>query len=193
MKESGKIAFLKKEQDNNPEKPLPEAARKVLIKSIIEWTVRNVVWISVKDFPKLFKNIKELFPNEGIDLYFIQKCPGNYGYSGALFNAFRTRHKILRKETGIRKNNAIAKKTVAEPLKLSSIDIPRDVEVIRQGLISRYEPWDNILEDWRKTFDFRRREIKDLPLAKVLLRWPKFNSSRGYEMVTFNLFNSLNI
>lgn len=185
LTEVGRMAFLKNEQDKNCGKPLPEAARKVLIKSIIEWTVRNVVWISVKDFPKIFKNIKELFPNEGMDLYFIQKCPGNNSYSGALFNAFRARHKIFRKETGIRKNNPAVKRDV-EQVKPSVIDIPRDVEVIRQGLISRFEPWDKILEDWGKSFDFRRREITDLPLAKVLSRWPKFNSSRGYEMVTMN-------
>lgn len=194
LKDVGQLTYFIREKKKNPDLPLSDEARKHLIHSIVEWTCRNFIWMSTTDCDDLFKQIKEYFPHENLTLYFRDKK--TYGnYSGEFYNHFRARHDRLKEETGIRKNNTSGKKKVVLDLEKKDEDeelqpLPKTVEVIRQRLISRAEPWEEVLSDWKKTFESRRSEIKDRTLAVVLKRWPKFNHSRGSEMVTIFCSNA---
>lgn len=133
--------------------PLPDYARERLIKTIVEWTVQHYVWVSTKDNEALFKKIKDFFPHETISLYFLDKKISG-SYSGGFYNSFRTRHRKLQLETGIRKNNPSKKKTDPVSEKGSDeknykpvVPLLENIEVIRQRLISRAEPWEEILSD----------------------------------------------
>lgn len=160
--------------------PLSKKAAKRLVKVIVDWTVREFVWLSLKDFPKVFEKIKELIPRESICLYFIPKEEGN-NPSGLLYNSFRRRHQLLREETGIRRNQKSQEKKA--PLAFNQEQLPVEVDLIRQRLISRSEPWSSIMEDWKATFNYRRNEIMSIHLADIFNRWPKFKHKKGMEMV----------
>lgn len=159
---------------------LSNKARKKLIRTIVDWTTREFIWLSLKDFPKLFSKIKEIFQNENEKLYFIARGPGNPHPSGQLYNAFRRSHEALRAETGISRNQKTKSK---KPNKAEFKELPAQVDAIRQRLIDRSEPWDKVLTDWKETFVYRRKEVMILPTTKTLTRWPKFKKQRGYEMV----------
>lgn len=191
LKDRGQLSYFRKEKLKKPNLPLTDEARKILIKTIVEWTVNHMIWVSTNDFENLFAKIKDYFPHESMSIYYVdKKKSGNY--SGQLYNAYRSRHKRNRIETGIRKNNPAEKKNKndSEPKKIGDTlivtihPLPKDIEVIRQRLISRGEPWEEILKDWKSTFEYRRPEIMDLPLSTVLNRWPKFNHTKGSEMVS---------
>lgn len=170
--------FCKQRRDSTI---LSEYARKKLIKTIVEWSVRKCVWIALKDYPTVFLKIKGFFPNEKMSLYFIPKGPGNAYPSGNLYNHFRRRHKLFRMETGIRKNQSSEKEPQSTPwvFQISK----ENANLVRQRLISRSEPWEEILDDWKQTFEYRRVELKEYSFAEFLNRWPKFNHKRGMEMV----------
>lgn len=162
--------------------PLSEPARKKLIKIIVEWTARNLVWLSVNDFPKLFEKIVSIFPNEHISSYYVAKSKANKSPSGHLYNAFKKRHEQVKKENNLRRNQKPKKQE--EPL--TPLLLPEKIDVIRQRLIHRSEPWTAVLDDWKYTFELRRMEvtnIKGMKLAEFLKRWPKFQHKRGTELV----------
>lgn len=182
----GKTEYFDKEKSNLG--PLNKKAKKKLIKIIVDWTVREMIWLSLKDFPTLFEKIKDIFPKESMCMYFVPK-EGDNNPSGPLYNAFRRSHQLLRQETGLRRNQLSAKKQKDNAA--TQEVLPSEIDVIRQRLISRSEPWNAIMEDWRKTFVYRRNEIVTTPLADVFNRWTKYKHKRGVEMVNLNfLFNS---
>lgn len=181
IKAAGLTNYFKKQ--NHPDKPLSDSAHGKLIKMIVEWTVRNMIWLSLTDFKIMVDKIVTMFPNESRKDYFIPKDP-NPNPSGPLYNAFKKRHEHLRKELGIRRNQKPSKK-VKQPQK--ELAIPEKIDVVRQRLIHRAEPWEAVLEDWKHTFPYRRSEIenKKISLVNVLQRWPKFQHKRGVAMVSF--------
>lgn len=186
MKDRGQLQYFQREKKKNPDRPLSDEARGRLVKAIVEWTVQHSVWLSVLDHQKLFQRIQEFFPNETVSLYFINKTKSS-SYSGELYNSYRGRHRKFQNETGIRKNNPAKNKAdleVGEPKDVKTITVlSTEIEVIRQRLISRAEPWEEILIDWKNTYNYRRSEIKKYSLSIALSRWPKFNHIRGGEMV----------
>lgn len=168
------------EQEKAKLGPLCKKAKKRLVQVIVDWTVRELVWLSLKDFPKVFGKIKDLFPRENMCLYFIPK-EGHHNPSGLLYNSFRRRHQLLREETGIRRNQKFELKDVF--ITTTREVLPSEVDLVRQRLISRSEPWGSIVEDWKATFIYRRNEILTIPLADVFNRWTKFKHKKGMEMV----------
>lgn len=123
-----------------------------------------------------------MFPNEHISCYYIAKTSANPNPSGHLYNAFKKRHEQFKKEYNIRRNQKPEKK-YCPPI---APVLPANIDVIRQRLIHRSDPWASVLEDWKFTFEYRRKEVKDnkkLKLAEFLKRWSKFQHKRGVEMV----------
>lgn len=148
---------------------LNEKNRQILIKAIVSYTVDERIWISLEDFPKVFEMIKRVFSDETMDLYFTNTRGRP---SGALYQAFRYQHAILRKENpGLKKN----RKRDPKPEAVVRI-MNDDSEGIRKELLTRIEPWTRVLEDWKKTFDARHSEIyaKGSKLNVIFDRWPTF-------------------
>lgn len=175
-----KHKYFKKQKTNVP---LSDQARKKLIKIIVDWTVREMVWLKQSDYPILFKKIKSIFPKETLELYFISKGNGNKNPSGALYNCFRRRHNLFKKEIGFESHVQIQKPSKAS-INIDVINtLPKPVEVIRQRLINRSEPWSSVLLDWKETYPSRRNEILTKKLDEVFARWPKFKYKDGIEMV----------
>ncbi|KAL5280610.1 hypothetical protein ACFFRR_009309 [Megaselia abdita] len=156
--------------------------RRYLIEAIVEYTTSKFIWVEQAEFKVLFDRIKEVFPKESLDLYFVPgtstTCPG-----GALFNAYRYAHARLQKETGISRRKR-TKKTLAEvrPEHKSTLT-KKENDNLRRELIGREEPWEAIREDWVKTFAYRRNEIEKNGCASVIPRWPKLKKKRGYELI----------
>lgn len=129
-----------------------------------------------------FEKIKELFPEENIDHYFI-KNSGKQSYTtGLLFSHYKYRHELLKKELKISKNE----KQLKPPRNSSNIESNTDkiqIETLRKELIGKHEPWEDIVSGWKKTCSERMLEMCDRDLAKILNRWPKYKALRGYELV----------
>lgn len=169
-------------KENASSGPLSGKARKKLAAIIVDYTIRENIWLSLKDFPILCCKIKEVFPKESEKLYFIGIGRGNSNPTGLLYNMFRRRHYEHRLEIGIERNQR--KKTKKED-SMTTTDLPNAMEVLRQQLISRSEPWNSVMEWWKATFHFRRIEVMQLPTVKVLDRWPKFKQQpKGIDMVS---------
>ncbi|KAL5289761.1 hypothetical protein ACFFRR_009656 [Megaselia abdita] len=137
------------------------------------------VWLTLKNFKQMFAKIKAIFPFEDMESYFVPIGPGNRSVSGLLYNSFRARHDASKQDRGIIPKKRNVKKTEAQ----QPFVIPQNIDVIRQRLIHRSEPWPATIVDWKTTFDFRRKEIMSLKLAEVLKRWPKFQHKNGTEMI----------
>lgn len=182
IKAAGLTSYFKKQ--THSDKPLSNAAHGKLIKMIIEWTVRNMIWLSLGDFKVMVDKIVAMFPNEARKDYFVPKDP-DPNPSGPLYNAFKKRHEHLREELGIRRNQMPRKK---EKKALEEVVIPEKIDVIRQRLIHRAELWVSVLDDWKLTFQYRHKEVEAKPLANFLQRWPKFQHKRGVDMVSSFLF-----
>lgn len=175
----GQTAYFEKEQKKLG--PLCKKAKKRLVHLIVDWTIRETVWLALKDYPIVFEKIQAIFPRETLCMYFIPK-EEEVSPSGLLYNHFRRRHSLLHEETGICRNQ----KTKKEKKQIISLQVlPSNIDLIRQRLISRSEPWSKILEDWKNTFEYRRNEVLTTPLADIFNRWPKYKNKKGMEMVIF--------
>lgn len=162
---------------------LDTTSRKRLIRTIVEYTVQEKIWVSQKEFPILFDKIKDIFPAECMDVYFVPKSKYNENPSGLLWSNFRYSHSLLKKECGITKNTQKKRKIDAyenDDCMISSAES----ELIRKDLLVRFEPWRRVLSDWEKTCMERRSELlKHENLSNVFLRWPKYKTSAGKELV----------
>lgn len=84
----------------------------------MEYTTTNFIWVELKEFPIVFDKIKELFPDETMDLYFTPKTSTTHA-GGELFNAYRYAHYELQKTTGIGKNKKQKKRNQYNKLRLN--------------------------------------------------------------------------
>lgn len=168
--------------------PLPDKRRDDLVKAIVEYTTLNFIWIKQSEFEIVFKKIKELFPMETMDNYYIEKKEGQKSAGGELYNRFRYFHSMLQKETGIKKNRNPKKDDSIEHNE-NTEDFDNTMDELRRELIGRHDPWDQILIDWRKTYDYRRNDILSKGLAQSVPRWPKFKNKQGPQLVSILLLH----
>lgn len=164
--------------------PLSKRSRRQLIHNFVEYTVQNLIWISQPQFSSVFTKIQELFNHEKVEKYYNERTKGDgEAYPGGkLFNHFKYRHDLLKKELGIRINRKILKPD--EKVEFSSILTPLEVETIRRDLIGRHEPWERIMSDWEKTAPNRRNEILTLKIAGAIPRWPKYKKKKAVQLVS---------
>lgn len=161
---------------------LSKKGRSKLIHTIVEHTVFNYIWIEQQEFVILFDMIKTIFKNEDMDKYFIPISENRKSAGGQLFTHFKYRHDILTKECGIRKNK---KKKDSSKEKSDIVPETSDIaaEVLRKELIGRSEPWQRIVDDWKKSCYTRRQEILSMETNDIIARWPKFKNKRGIDLV----------
>lgn len=109
--------------------------------------------MSLADFPKLFEKFVSIFPNESIRYYFVSKSEGNLSPSGLLYNAFKTRHHSIKKGEGHSEE--------PNSQETRSTCFIENIDIIKQRLIYRAEPWAVSMEDCKNTVEYKRREVAD--------------------------------
>lgn len=170
---------------------LDSKSRKKLMQVILQYTTHNKIWVPQESYRKVFDMIKAVYPDESMDIWYIPRSEGNRNPGGIIFSGFKYEREKLATDCGLRKN--CKKGTKNEESNQSSIGIDDDAESTRKLLIGRDEPWDQILDDWKKTVEYRRKEICSLKLVDVFNRWPKYKKTRGKELVSNYLFYNLKI
>lgn len=163
---------------------LNDRTRKQVMQVIIQYTTRNKIWVPQEKYKDIFCMIKNAYPEESIDLWYIPRSKANSNPNGIIFRAFKYEREKLN-EVGLRKNSKKQDKLIENSN--SFLAIEENSESIRQQLITRSEPWERVTADWKATWPLRRNEINNKTLIDIFTRWPLYKKTKGKELVRISI------
>ena len=128
-------------------------------------------------FQELSEELEKNFPSECKLVYFCPKTGQALSPSGKLYvkyNNVTARRRSWEK--------TIKKKEVENPVNLD----PGAAQVKSWLKISR-EPWSMVIDQWNKSYELRREDIKRKTTVEVLEEWPILKSAGGFLLVSIYL------
>ncbi|XP_067633260.1 uncharacterized protein [Eurosta solidaginis] len=162
---------------------LNDAARKILIDSIITWHLKHKIKIGRKEFEHISIQIEGTF-NDDKAIYFnlIGSRP-----SGRLYDKYYNTAKRLKRtgELVYERNNIGGESPKAD---ISNCGEETEIAKAQDWLKIFTEPWNEVQENWRTCFKKRRQEILSTngtqsSTINVLQNWKLFSHSLGYNLI----------
>uniref|UniRef100_A0A1I8M104 Uncharacterized protein n=1 Tax=Musca domestica TaxID=7370 RepID=A0A1I8M104_MUSDO len=156
---------------------------------IIEYILTNNVTLYTQDYMRILDEICSVFPleNEMRDYYYISR-KGKNNASVKLYATYRNkkskRIKLLISEPSTSK---AATHTSPNFCNKDVSEIDESVEnSLKASLLRECNDWGSICEKWKRSFNIRQRDIKNLSSHTFLLEWPKLSDARASELVNID-------
>ncbi|XP_075148254.1 uncharacterized protein LOC142229060 [Haematobia irritans] len=161
--------------------------RNELTNCIVEYLLETKVFTSPRLFERLAYSVSKKFPSESKDIYFIHKKgrkPGGKLYSkyhnslGKLRKAGLWSHKNPQKRN---RNEYEEENEIVDEL-YSQDD---DCQIYKDWLKFNIEPFDKVLDSWKRSFNMRHNFIKERnTLTSIIEEWPILKQSFGYKLIS---------
>ncbi|XP_058982686.1 uncharacterized protein LOC131804199 [Musca domestica] len=170
----GKLAL----ECSSVNKKLSDEQRDDIINIIIEDILTNNVTLYTQDYMRILDEICSVFPleNEMRDYYYISR-KGKNNASGKLYAKYRNK-KSKRIKLLISEPSTSKAATHTSP-NFCNKDVPEIDESVenslKASLLRECNDWGSICEKWKRSFNIRQRDIKNLSSHTFLLEWTKLS------------------
>ncbi|XP_075165203.1 uncharacterized protein LOC142237695 [Haematobia irritans] len=160
--------------------------RKQLSNCIVEHLLENNIITSPRLFERLAQSIAKFFPTETKDIYFVYKKGRKPG--GSLYSKY---HNAKLRKCGLmpfldtcRKSPPVEKN---DENRNSGENYPsdEDAKIHQDWLKFNIEPYEDVLERWKKSFHIRQKCIQEKnSLHNIFDEWPVLKQSFGYKLIS---------
>ncbi|KAJ6639408.1 hypothetical protein Bhyg_12152 [Pseudolycoriella hygida] len=135
------------------------------------------------EFIHLAKLIVQLFPQEWMGTYYIPAVKGEQA-QGKLYSAYQIYKADLREAALFLKRPKSASSKVQKSSDLTEKSEPFKI------ILEESKDFDKILECWKFCYEKRQHLLSELSVFEYVRRFPEFNLSNAYELVTIRLLGT---